>query len=108
MEGLITVVLRVVDPIPHAVSLVTVKCCNDGEYMVTLVSFSLFLSIFRIEDDTYRIKVIDLVEGDAFGLHLMPYRVRCLYSLLYLKSESGLVKSVFDRSDEVVDTVFLV
>ena len=55
VEGLITVVLRIVDPVSDAVSLVPVKGCNDREYMVALVPFSLVCVAFWIENDTYSV-----------------------------------------------------
>ena len=41
VESLISIVLRVVDPVTDTVCLISVDACDDREYMVALVSFNL-------------------------------------------------------------------
>ena len=103
MQGLVSIVLRIVHPVSYTVSLVSVHACDDREYVVALVSLGLCRVFVRIEDDADCIKVIDLLELDAFLGHLVPYRIWSLHPLLDLISETGLLKSLVDRSNEVID-----
>ena len=70
-------------PVTYAVGLVPVNSCNYGEYVITLVSFSLLVIFLRgIEDNPYCIEVVDLLEGNLLGDHLVPDGVRRLHALL--------------------------
>ena len=75
-----------------------VHACDDREYVVALVSLGLCRVFVRIEDDADCIKVVDLLELDAFLGHLVPYRIWSLHPLLDLISETGLLKSLVDLS----------
>ena len=108
MKGLISIVLRIVYPVSHTVSLVSVHACDDREYMVALVAFGLRRVFARIEDDSDCIKVIDLLEINAFLVHLVPYRIWSLDPLLDLISEAGLLESLVDRCYEVIDFLVLI
>ena len=109
VKRLVAIALWMLDPVPHAVRLVSVKSCNYGEYVIALVTFS-FIDIDRnrIENYPYRIEVIDLFEGNLLGNHLVPDGIRSLYPLLYLEIESRLLQCLPDRFDELVNALFLV
>ena len=76
--------------------------------MVALVSFCLLGICVGIKYYPDSIKVINLLEADAFGLHLMPDRVRSLNSLLDLELEAGLVQGILYRSNEVIYLLVLI
>lgn len=109
MQGLVSVALGMLHPISYAVGLVPVNSCNYGEYVITLVSFRLLVIFLRgIEDNPYGIEVVDLLEGNLLGDHLVPDGVRRLHSLLDFEIETGIVQCLADRFYEFVNALFLV
>ena len=107
MQSLVTIALRVLDPVPDAVRLVAVEAGDDGEYVVAHVTLALSPVRTRSEDYPESIEVIDLVEGDILCLHLVPYRIRALQSLADDEVEPGLLQGLVDRLDELVDMMLL-
>ena len=108
VKSLISVVLRIVHPVADTVSLVSVKTCDDGEYVIALVSFCFLAVYVRVKYDADRIEVIDLVEGNAFVIHLIPDRIRCLDPFLDFVFETGSLEGNIDRSDEISNFLVLV
>ena len=109
MQGLISVALGMLHPVAHTVCLVPVNSCDYGEYVITLISFSLLVILLRgIEDNPYGIEVVDLLEGNLLGDHLVPDGVRRLHALLDFEIETGIVQRLADRFYEFVNALFLV
>ena len=109
MQGLISVALGMLHPVAYAVCLIPVNSCDYGEYVITLISFRLLVIFLRgIEYNPYCIEVVDLLEGNLLGDHLVPDGVRRLHALLDLKIETGIVQGLADRFYEFVNALFLV
>ena len=74
--------------------------------MVAHIPFALRSVRRRREDNAHGVEVIDLVEADALGLHLVPYRIRSLDSFLDLEAEAGRPEGLIDGTYELVDLRF--
>ena len=58
-----------------------------------------------VEDDAHSQDVVDLVEGDALGLHLGPHREGSLDACLDVVVEAELVETLSDGSGEVLEGI---
>ena len=108
MQSLVSVALRGVDPVTHSVRLVVVHAGDDREYMVAPVSLSFVRLRILVKYDAYSIEVIDLIERNAFGVHLLPYRIWSLDSFLYLELETGFLQRGVNRCHELVNFLVFV
>ena len=82
MQGLISIGLRVIEPVADTVRMTLVNLRQRHVDVEALVD--LLLAHLWNKDDAHGQNVVDLIEGDVLVLHLVPDGIRCLHPLAYL------------------------
>ena len=99
MERLIAVGFGVVEPFPQTVGMTLINLSECHVDVETLIDFVRFLC--GSEDDAHGQDVVDLIESDMLGLHLVPDRVWAFHALDDAVAESHLVECLLNRGDKV-------
>ena len=101
VQGLVTVRLRVVEPVAQTVGMRLVYLAYCHIYAEALVDF--VLPLFGREDDAHSEYVVYLFEGDMLVLHLVPDGVGAFYPFLQSVFDTHLVESLLDGLRELVE-----
>ena len=100
VQGTIAIGLAVDEPVAGALGVSAVELryhAVDLQAVVVLVA-----ALGALKDDSCCIDVVDLIDGDALALHLLPNRVARLHARLELIDEALLVEALPDGSREAL------
>ena len=81
MESLISISLRMREPIAQTIGMRLIQLCDSHIYTEAFIN--LIFWFWRFKYDTHSKDVINLVEGNVFITHLIPNGIRRLYTHLY-------------------------
>ena len=101
MQGLITVAFGRADPIPESLSVGAIMVGHHAVDIPTEVL--LHLNGIRLHDDANRKKIIDFLERDLLGLHLVPDGIDRFRAALEFIRDAGFVQIFDDGLGELID-----
>ena len=99
VECLVSVGLRMVQPVAQTVGMALVNLADGYIYVETFVH--LVGAHLRRHDDANSQNVVDFIEGNVLVLHLVPNGIRALDTCLDLVIHAQLIQFFTDRSGEL-------
>ena len=104
VESLISICLRMVEPVAQAVWMALIYSAYCNINVETFVDF--VGALFRSKDDTHGKDIINLIKRNVLVLHLIPNRIRTLHSCLDFILYTKRVEGCTNRRGEVFEEFF--